>query len=202
MHHPVLHCAHILCLVSINIQQVSTNVSGCHVFHTGEFSSTPLFHMHFHVRPPCVRLPLCCHLSHCNNMKWNIGGKVQPPLPSHQHPPLISWASIIKQETLFLEQSTNISLNPELITFARLDMRSGKRARTLPAETPVAVHKRQSASAPLLSCSTPTFRGHRGAAQPQPRSGLPTLLRAQPQHTDHTSEMAKQLTPGTERGET
>jgi len=41
-----------------------------------------------------VRLPLCCHLSHSNKMLWNTVGKVQPLLPSHQHPPLTSWANI------------------------------------------------------------------------------------------------------------
>jgi len=41
------------CLVSINAQQASINVSGCHIFfspHTEEFDSTPLLHTHFHVR--------------------------------------------------------------------------------------------------------------------------------------------------------
>ena len=33
-HHPLPHCAHIHCLVSINMQQVSMNVSGCHFFST------------------------------------------------------------------------------------------------------------------------------------------------------------------------
>ena len=29
--------------------------------------------MHAHVGCHFVRLPLCCHLLHCNKMKWNIG---------------------------------------------------------------------------------------------------------------------------------
>ena len=49
-----------------------------------------------HVRHCCVRLPLCCHLSHGNNMEQNIGGKIQLLLPHHQHPPLISWTNRIK----------------------------------------------------------------------------------------------------------
>jgi len=60
-------CSHPL-LVSINVQQVLMNVSGCNFFCMGEFSSTPLFHPHFHVRHHTVRLPLCYHLSHGNNV--------------------------------------------------------------------------------------------------------------------------------------
>ena len=51
--------------------------------------------MHFYVRHHFVRLPLCCHLPHGNKIWWNIGRKVHPPLPSHQHPPLTSWANNI-----------------------------------------------------------------------------------------------------------
>ena len=36
--------AHIPCLVCINVQQASMNVSGCHFFCMGEFNSTPLLH--------------------------------------------------------------------------------------------------------------------------------------------------------------
>ena len=54
--------------------------------------STPLLHIYFHVRHHCVRVPLRCHLSHSNNMERDIGGKVQPLLPYHQHPLLMLWA--------------------------------------------------------------------------------------------------------------
>ena len=43
-HHPLHHCAHIHCLVSINIQQMSVNVSGCHggiQWHTFSSCSLP-----------------------------------------------------------------------------------------------------------------------------------------------------------------
>ena len=46
--------------------------------HKEELSDTLLLHTHFHVRHHFVRLPLCCHLSHGNNMQWNIGGNVYP----------------------------------------------------------------------------------------------------------------------------
>ena len=85
------HYTHIHCLVSINVQQASMNRHNCFLCMT-EFSGTPLLHPHFHF----VRLPLCCHLSHSNKMQWDIGGKVQPLLPYHQHPSLTFWANIIK----------------------------------------------------------------------------------------------------------
>ena len=60
--HPLPYCAHIHCSVSINVQQVSMNVSECSVLH---MEIPPLFlHMHFHVRCHSVRLPHCCHLWH------------------------------------------------------------------------------------------------------------------------------------------
>jgi len=85
-HCPPPCCAHIYCSVTIDVQQALIGVSGCHFFRVKKFSFTPLFHPHFHVRHHSVPLPLCCHLSHCNNMEWNIGGRVQPLLPYHQHP--------------------------------------------------------------------------------------------------------------------
>ena len=42
-YHPLPHCAHIRCLVSINVQQPSMNTNGCHVFHVQEFSDTLFF---------------------------------------------------------------------------------------------------------------------------------------------------------------
>ena len=90
------HCAHIHRFVSINVQQASVNVSGCHFSYMEEFSDTLLLHMYFHVTCHLVGLPLCCHLSHGNMMQRNIGGKVQPLLPYLQHLPLTLWASIIK----------------------------------------------------------------------------------------------------------
>ena len=68
MHHPLPHCAHIHCLVTINIQQVSMNVNRCNFFCMEEFNSTPLLHKRIHVRRHFVRVPLCCHPSHGNKM--------------------------------------------------------------------------------------------------------------------------------------
>ena len=62
--HPLAHCTYIHCLVSINLKQASVIVNGCHFFHMEKFSDTPLLHLHV-----CsVRLPLCCHLLHGNNV--------------------------------------------------------------------------------------------------------------------------------------
>jgi len=82
---PTAHCAHIQCLCSINTQQAPVNVKWVPFFCMETFSDTPLLHTHFHVRCQSVRLPLCCHLSHGNNMEWDIVGKVQPLLSYHQH---------------------------------------------------------------------------------------------------------------------
>jgi len=68
MHHPPPHCAPIHCLVFINIQQVSVNVNGFHCFCMKEFNIIPLYHMHFHDRRHFVRLPICCYLSHANEV--------------------------------------------------------------------------------------------------------------------------------------
>ena len=83
------------CLVSINVQQVSVNVSGCLLFFMEKFSCTPLLHMLFHVRHHFVRHPLFCHLSHGNKMQCNTDGKVQFLLPYHQHLSLMSWTNKI-----------------------------------------------------------------------------------------------------------
>ena len=67
-YHPPPHGVHIHCLVSINIQQGSVNVSVCCFFLMDEFNSTALLQAHFHVRCHCVRLSFCCHLPHGNSM--------------------------------------------------------------------------------------------------------------------------------------
>ena len=61
--HPLLRCAHIHCLVFINIQQVSMNVSGGNYFRIDEFNSTPALHTLIH-----IRLPLCWQLLHSSKM--------------------------------------------------------------------------------------------------------------------------------------
>lgn len=66
------------------------------IFCTEEFSGTTLLHTHFHIRHHFVGVPLCCRLSYGNKMEQNVGVKVQPLLLYHQHPPLISWANVIR----------------------------------------------------------------------------------------------------------
>jgi len=100
MHHMCLYCAYIHCLIPISVQQVLMHVRWCHFFCMEEFSVTHLLHTHFHVRCFSDRLPLCCHLSHSNNMEQDIGEKV----PYHQYPPLILWANIIQLEAFLLAQ--------------------------------------------------------------------------------------------------
>ena len=49
-HHPLSRCAHIHCLVCINIQQTSMNVNGCHFFSAWRNSVT---HLRFILTLPC-----------------------------------------------------------------------------------------------------------------------------------------------------
>jgi len=91
-------------LGSANAQQVLLNGNGCHFLCMEEFTDTPLLHLHSHIRQHSVRLSLCCHLSRGNERNRDIAGKLQPLLPSHQHPPLTLWASSIKQEASLSEQ--------------------------------------------------------------------------------------------------
>ena len=107
MHHLPPHCAHNYWLVSINVQQqASMDVNGSNFFFCmEEFNDTLLLHLCYHVRHHFVRLLLCCHLSHGNNVQWNIGRKVQHLLPYHQRLPLTLWANVIKQEALLSKQS-------------------------------------------------------------------------------------------------
>jgi hypothetical protein len=88
MHHPPPHCAHIHCLVSVNFQQASLNVSSCNFVRMKEFSDTPLLCMHFHVRHHFARLSPVA-VARQQNLP-TIGGKVQHLLPYHQHLPLTS----------------------------------------------------------------------------------------------------------------
>ena len=66
MYYPLPLCAHVHCLVSRKVQKALINTSGCHFFLVEELNSTPLLHVHFHVRHHFVRLPLCYHLFHGN----------------------------------------------------------------------------------------------------------------------------------------
>ena len=106
--HSNFHCAHIHCLVFINIQQVSLNVCGWHFSSTEEFIDTPLLHTHFHVRCHSVRLPLCCHLPHGNKVGYWWEVSISTAIP----PTSISdvGGSIIKQEILLLEQPLYVDL--------------------------------------------------------------------------------------------
>jgi len=41
---------------------------GAIFFHVEEFNDAPLLYVHFHVRCHFVRVPLCCHLPHGNDV--------------------------------------------------------------------------------------------------------------------------------------
>lgn len=95
MHHSPHHCAHIHCWVSRNIPKCWWLLMGAILFCMEELNDMPLLYTHF-----CFRH----HVSYSNNTWWDISGKVQLLLPSHQHPPLVLWANIRNQEALLSEQ--------------------------------------------------------------------------------------------------
>ena len=82
------HCLTVL-TSTVGVCKPSSSVNRHHYFSTWRNSVSPLLlHTHFHVRHHYVRLPLCCRQSHSNKMSWDVGAKVLPLLPHHQHPPL------------------------------------------------------------------------------------------------------------------
>ena len=94
------------CLVSINIQQVPVNVNGCIFFLIEEFSSFTYTSMSDTVLsdwPPAA----ICHME--TKCKGILAGRFNL-LPYHQHPPLTSWANIIKSEALISEQPSHFPL--------------------------------------------------------------------------------------------
>src|SRR5258705_12044713 len=64
--------------------------------HMEEFNDTRLLFTRFHVIRHLVRLPPPLPSGLRQQNLWDIGGKVQPLLPDHLHPPLTSWTNIIK----------------------------------------------------------------------------------------------------------
>ena len=104
---PIPHCAHIHCWPP-SVFSKHQGMSVVPFFLHGGIQFHPWLHPHSHVRCHSIRLALCCHLSHGNNMQRGIGEKVQPMLPSHQDSPLTLWANITTQEALLSEQPSYV----------------------------------------------------------------------------------------------
>ena len=64
-HHSLPHCAHILCLVSINPQQATMNVSGCHFFPHGGIQ----FHSFVSYALP-LQIPFCQTAPELPSVTW------------------------------------------------------------------------------------------------------------------------------------
>ena len=80
--HSPPHWACVHCYVSIKVQQVLMNVSGCHFLCMEEFSYV---HMYFHVRCHFVRLPLLLSVSWQQNLMeycWEGSTSTAIPPPS------------------------------------------------------------------------------------------------------------------------
>jgi hypothetical protein len=99
-HDPPPHCALIHCLVSVNFQQASMNINGWKFFPLGRIQWHLLLRTNFRVRHHFARVLLCCYLQNLQT----TGGKVKPLLSYHQHPPLTSWANIIKWDALLWDR--------------------------------------------------------------------------------------------------
>ena len=85
MHHLSLHCAHILCLVFISVQQASVNDNGYNFFHMEEFSDTLFLHIHFDMYmrnatvSDCFSAATCCMATKLNGLLWK--GSVSTAIP-------------------------------------------------------------------------------------------------------------------------
>jgi hypothetical protein len=73
--HRLLHCSHIHCLVSVNIQQTSMNVNRCHFFQ------------------PAPLVLCCCHTATEPANYWHEGSSSTAITPTSAS---MSWANIIK----------------------------------------------------------------------------------------------------------
>src|SRR5258705_6061420 len=77
--------------------------------HMEEFNDTRLLFTRFHVIRHLVRLPPPLPSGVRQQNLWDIGGKVQPLLPYHLHPPLTSWTNIIKYDPLVSDLALRIA---------------------------------------------------------------------------------------------
>lgn len=86
-----ISCAHINCLISINIQQILMSA----IFSAQKNS---MIHLSFvYIFMSDAILSDCCPVDICQNKKKRvIGRKLQLPLLYHRYPTLMPWANIIK----------------------------------------------------------------------------------------------------------
>jgi hypothetical protein len=92
---PTQPCPYIYSFVSINFQETSMNVNGCNFFRMEQFNDTSASYAVPHQTPFCQTAPLLLSIARQQNLQ-DLGVKVQPLLPHHQHQSLTSWTSIIK----------------------------------------------------------------------------------------------------------
>ena len=97
MHRPLPHCAHIHCLVSINIQQVLWMLMGAN-FSTWKNSVSHRCSIHTSMSDTILSDCPSAAIRHTATT-WNgtlVGILVQLQLPYHKHLPLTWWANITK----------------------------------------------------------------------------------------------------------
>ena len=119
-HHPLPHCAHIHWLVST----ASVSVNGCHFFlHGGIQWHTCFIHT---AMPDCPAAAICHMARKCNGIL--VGSSAS--IAIHQCPPLMPWASKIKQEALLSEQPSYFPFLFGLAARQTLDRLNQKRTVT------------------------------------------------------------------------
>ena len=124
-HHPLPHCAHIHWLVST----ASVSVNGCHFFLHGRIQwHTCFIHtaMSDAILPDCPAAAVCHMARKCNGIL--VGSSAS--IAIHQCPPLMPWASKIKQEALLSEQPSYFPFLFGLAARQTLDRLNQKRTVT------------------------------------------------------------------------
>ena len=108
IHTPLLHCAHIHCLISTSLQQALMNVNGCNYFSTWRIQWHIYATHALYVKCHFVRLPLCCHLlawqQNLTEYWWKVSTSTAIP------PPLVVGQSN-KNRRRYLQSSLHNSYN-------------------------------------------------------------------------------------------
>ena len=111
MHHPPPNCAHIHCLVSINIHQASRTINGCRFFFFSAWRNS-MTHFFFSCLSMADTILSDCPSTAICHIATNLHGvKVQPLLPYYQHLPLTLWANIIKKGNIIFEAALVLKLH-------------------------------------------------------------------------------------------
>jgi len=112
---PLLKCSTTASLCQhpqVGLCKCSANTDQCQwvpLFpHGGIQSPPPLRSIHTPISDTTLSDCPTAAICHSNKIQWDIGRKVQPLLPHHQHPPLMPQVNVINEEALLLEQPSDL----------------------------------------------------------------------------------------------